>query len=145
MQTEYREADMIEFHDAGVAAYSERADAGGLGWHDAPTVLGRRLAVVGDEAARLLQALGRTFDADGLYGDDFNVLMHRPAYVNSESRRAAEAPIGNALRVWELRARPEGPHLLHVHITAGTSEEDEYVQELTYSGSYTVWWSVAKE
>ncbi len=59
-----------------------------------------------------------------------------------------DVPLKGVLRIKDIQARAEGPNLLHVHVTSRGGEpgtEDEYVQELTYSGSYTVWWSVAEE
>lgn len=145
MQTEFRSADMIELHDAGVVVHVEDYPSDGLGWRDSPTVVGKRIAVDGNEAARFLKALGITFDADELFGDDFDVIFRRPVHAGALK---SDVPLKDVLRIRELRARPEGPNMLHIHITSYGREggsEEEYVQELSYSGSYTVWWSVAEE
>ena len=136
---------MIELHDAGIVVHVEDFPEEGLGWRDSPTVAGRRLVIDGNEMARLLQALGLTFDANELYGDEFDLLFHRP-FKTGEAK--PDVPPADVLRIQELRARADGPMTLHIHITSGIGEaesEDQYVQELTYSGSYTVWWSTAEE
>lgn len=136
---------MIELHDAGIIVHIEDFPQDGLGWRDSPTVAGRRLVVNGNEVARLLQALGLTFDAEGLYSDEFDVVFHRP-FRTGEAK--PDVLLEDVLRIQELRARTDGPRLLHIHVTSDIGEadsEDQYVQELTYSGSYTVWWSTAEE
>ncbi len=142
MELEYRKADLIELHDAQVVVHAE--DFGdGVNWRTAPTVNGNYVSVDGDGLAHLLEALGVTFDADLLYGYEFNVLFRRPFPVE---HFGTEVSLPDTPRIKEMWVRPENPHLLHVHliIRLGHSE-DEYVQELTYSGHYTVWWAVAEE
>ncbi len=57
---------MIELHDAGIVVHIEDLPPEALGWRDSPTVVGKRIAIDGNEAARFLKALGLTFDADDL-------------------------------------------------------------------------------
>ncbi len=131
---------MIELHDAGVVVHVENLPREDLGWRDSPTVVGKRLSIDGDELGRLLHAVGVTFDADVLYNDEFDVVFHRPLRTGEEKLDVA---LKDTLRVTELLARPEGPHLLHIHVTSHPADnaDEEYVQQLTYSGSYTVWWT----
>ena len=145
MQAGFRSADMIEFHDAGIVVHVEDYSAEGLGWQESPSVVGTRIAIDGNEAARFLKALGVTFDADELFGDSFDVVFRRPMKMSDGN---AGVPLKDVLRIREIHARADGPNMLHVHITSFnrlTGSEEEYVQELSYSGSYTVWWSVAEE
>lgn len=142
MQGGFRKADMIELHDAGIVVHVEDLPAEDLGWRDSPTVVGKRLSVDGNELGRLLHALGLTFDAEMLYGDEYDVAFHRPLRTGEDR---PDVPLADTLRIKELLARPDGPHLLHIHVTSFPhgEEDQEYVQELTYSGSFTVWWSNA--
>ena len=144
MEAGYRKADMIELHDAQVVVYADDAKAEAIGWRKVPTVKGAGLSVEGNALARLLQALGVTFDADLLYGDEYDVLFRRPL---STMPRTPEPPLEGALRIKELWARPEGERQLHIYVNVAseTPEEDEAVQDLMYSGSYTVWWSAAED
>ena len=155
MQGGYRKADMIELHDPGIVVHVDDFPANGLDWRTSRSVAGTRIAVDGNEAARLFEALGITFDADVLFGDIFDVLFRRPATIGMvrlddppENVPLGDGSLEGVVRIQELRARPEEPNLLHIHIssTVGASDDDDlYVQELTYSGSYTVWWSTAAE
>lgn len=144
MEAGYRKADLIEMHDAHVVVYAENTMAAGTGWRKVPTVKGTCLSVEGDALARLLQALGVPFDADLLYGDAYDVLVRRPLSTMS---RMVDLPLENALRIKELWVRPEGERQLHIYVNVAsdTSEEDESVQDLLYSGSYTIWWAASEE
>ena len=135
---------MIELHDAGIVVHVEDLSREELGWRDSPTVVGKRVSVDGNELGRLLQSLGLTFDAEMLYGDEFDLFFKRPIRTGDEK---PDVPLSDVLRIKELKARTEGPHLLHLQITAhpASGADDEFVQEITYSGSYSVWWSVAEE
>lgn len=142
MQGGFRSADIIELHDAGIVVYVEDLPPEDLGWRDSPTVVGKRLSIDGNELGRLLHAVGVSFDAEDLYDDEFDVVFHRGMRMGDEK---PDVSLRDSLRIRELLARAEGPHLLHVHITAHPADNDdeEVIQELTYSGSYTVWWSRA--
>lgn len=143
MEGGFRNADIIELHDAGIVAYVENLPPEDLGWRDSPTVVGKRLAVDGNELGRLLHAIGVSFDAEDLYDDEFDVVFRRSMRMGDEK---SDVSLKNTLRIRELLARPEGPHLLHLLITAHPADDgDEVVQRLTYSGSYTVWWSKAED
>lgn len=135
---------MIELHDAGIVVHVEDLPREELGWRDSPTVVGKRFSIDGNELGRLLQSLGLTFDAEMLYGDEFDLLFRRPIRTGDVK---PDVPISDVLRIKELKARIDGPHVLHLQLTAHTTSEadDEFVQEITYSGSYSVWWSVAEE
>lgn len=142
MPSNYRRADMIELHDAQLTVHVEGFPQD-VNWLNAPTVNGARLSVDGSGLAHLLEAIGVTFDANHLYGSEFDVLFRQPAPAED---RASESLLSDVPRINELRARPDGAELLHIHMTLEFGEEgEEYVQELTYAGHYTVWWSVAEE
>lgn len=143
MQGGFRNADIIELHDAGTIVYIDDLPQEDLGWRDAPTVVGKRLSVDGNELGRLLHAMGISFDAEDLYDDEFDVVFHRPMRMGEEKR---DVSLRTTLLIKELRARPEGGRLLHLQVTAHPADDpdEEIVQELTYSGSYTVWWSKAQ-
>jgi hypothetical protein len=143
MQGALRKADMIELHDAGTVVYVEDLPQQDLGWRDAPTVVGKRVSVDGNELGRLLHAIGVSFDAEDLYDDEFDVVFHRPMRMGEEK---ADVSLRETLRVKELLARPDGPRTLHVQVTAHPADdpEEEIIQELTYCGSFTVWWSKAR-
>lgn len=156
MQGGYRKADMIELHDPGIVVHVDDFPVDGLDWRASPTVAGTRFALDGNEAARLFEALGVTFDADLLFGDEFDVVFRRPVIRGASSSDEAldddgaleGDPLGGVLRIREIRVRTEGSDLLHIHISSvpgGSDDEDQYVQELTYSGNYTIWWSTAEE
>ncbi|MEX2399179.1 MAG: hypothetical protein WD423_00295 [Rhodothermales bacterium] len=142
MNAGYRNADIIELHDAGVVIHVENLPREELGWRDSPTVVGKRLSIAGNELGRLLHAVGMSFDADALYDDEFDVVFHRPMRLGEEKLDVA---LEDTLRIKELLARVDGPHLLQVHVTSHAAESaDEFVQELTYTGSFTVWWTTAE-
>lgn len=146
MEPHYRKAEMIELHDAGVVVHVE--DSEGAVWREAPTLRGTYLSVNGDGLAHLLEAMGVAFDADMLFGSSYDVLFRRPPRAGA---RRSGRPVVNVPGITELRVRPEGDRLLHIFVTfrpgdtEGDEEEEAFVQEITYSGSYTVWWAAAEE
>ena len=51
---------------------------------------------------------------------------------------------GSDFFIDEIQAKIEGPKLLKMKIKSVLSSNEEpmpFVQELTYSGSFTIWWS----
>jgi hypothetical protein len=142
MESEFRKADLIELHDAQLVVHTD--DFGDVSnWRMAPTVRGNYVSVDGDGLAHLLEALGVTFDADLLFGYEFNILF-RPPFTMDHGQTEVSLP--DTPRIKEIWVRPENSNLLHVHLLIRMGEtEDEYVQELTYSGHFTVWWALAEE
>ena len=128
---DFKKVDMIELHDANVIVCKDRFD-GEPGWHESPAESeNERFTIYNDEILKALKI-----------NDATNVSIYREkTVIGSEEHRGFN-------RIKELLVKIEAPNLIHIRIVSfstswieGRSRENNYTNDITYSGSYTVWWA----
>ena len=146
---------MLELHDAGVILHPRAYSDGLVGWREFPYLGGTKFVIHGEDIAHLAEAFGLALGK-------FSIVSHtregepRKTYYRvsdhefSVRRGYLEVGRGHA-DDWEgshiiekIWAR-EDNGCLHIRTRCFCEDAEEgriyYEQRVTYSGSYTIWWS----
>lgn len=129
----YREADLIELHDAGIVLQRDGSDPR-LGWREFD-LHGETYLIDDEDVGTFLGAFGIDYDR--------GVQIHkaRTRIGSGQSLEGTEFP----QRIATLLARPEGARLLWIKaelcLENEAGEEERRWQEITYSGAWSVWWA----
>jgi len=128
----YKEADLIELHDAGIILQRDGSDPR-LGWGEFD-LHGDSYLVDDEDIGTFLGALGIDYDRG------VRIYKARTRVGAGQPLEGTEFP----RRIATLLARPEGPRLLWIKaelcLENEAGEEERRWQEITYSGAWSVWW-----
>lgn len=122
MDSDYRQADMIELHDCRTVVSRKGYLAGIVPWNEfGPRPI--RYVLNGEGLARLLNHL-----------DDEEILVLEQQYTEADQQT-----------VKDLHAAIRSANLLDIRVSWECDEDDGtkvvIVQDVSYSGSFTVWWT----
>lgn len=132
MDSDYRRADMIELHDCRTAVSRKGYLAGIVPWNEfGPRPI--RYVLNGEGLARLLNHLGIvSMGEDHL--DDEEILVLEQQYTEADQQT-----------VKDLHAAIRSANLLDIRVSWECDEDDGtkviIAQDVSYSGSFTVWWA----
>lgn len=145
-------AELIELHDTGVCIEPENCSSSGAGWREYKCYEGPGFAIAGEDLCHIAQIFGiepsRVEIKDGKKGP----IILDPEFMEFRVRKWRQEvgsktdsdDYGGMDRVINLWAKIEGPQLLTIRVEYYYDDEDEgrveYFKQLTYSGSYSVWW-----
>ncbi|MCP5007075.1 MAG: hypothetical protein GY941_24490 [Planctomycetes bacterium] len=134
----FKEVKRIELHDAGVTIFQKNYfDSTHASWKQFNDIEGSSFVIPNDS----MQKIGKLFGLNVSPSHDatLRVLKERQNVGNSTFQDIH----GRQEVIKELYARIEGPSLLSMRVTFDgefTDEPEDHIQEVTYSGSFTVWW-----
>lgn len=150
----YRKAELIELHDSGIIVHPAEYSDATAGWREFNTI-SQVYAVEGFSLARIAEHFGielkdrvvkdektrKTFTAR-VEDADYPVLRRLAEKIGSG--HTSESGEGSH-QIKELWARVLDPKLLAIRFVAlmnpGQPDEESHTQEVTYAGSFSVWWS----
>ena len=141
----YRKAEMITLHDAHVVLYKEDYGDAEVGWSGFDPARNGRFVIDGSEIATLLATLG--IENPHLNGSEFSILRYNEE-VGRDPDNLNRIFHDDGHRIKELEVRILDPKVLDIRFTAFYEDEDQsfnYTREVTYAGSYTVWWTCAQD
>ena len=147
----YKKAEMIELYDANVVLHKEDYSNAEVGWNGLVPEQGEKFIINGSEIADLLLTLGiesypvyegkRPSHPMSLENMEFTINRHNKD-VGNDFRG------DNGHQIKDLGVKIVNSLMLNIRFTAIYEEDgqtDIYTREITYSGSYTVWWTSDKE
>ncbi|GJQ57772.1 MAG: hypothetical protein D8M57_00840 [Candidatus Scalindua sp. AMX11] len=139
MNTEtFKEVKRIELHDAGVTIFQKKYyDSTHASWKQFSGIDGSSFVIPHDA----IQKIGKLFglNISPSLDDSIRILKERQNVGNSIYQEIH----GRQEIIKELHARVEAPNLLNIRVTFDgefADEPEDHIQEVTYSGSFTVWW-----
>ncbi|MFP4475806.1 MAG: hypothetical protein ACLFOY_09605 [Desulfatibacillaceae bacterium] len=148
----YRKAELVELHDAAVAVHPEEYSDALAGWREFVEEV-EHFVIDGHSIAALAEALGwKTHPVVGINTETGQDEATTIANMELPLIRRRRESIGDAQTsiayeesniIKQLWARVEAANLLSLRLVIEREEggkPDLYVQEVTYSGRFTVWW-----
>jgi hypothetical protein len=150
---DFRKAELIELHDAGVAVHPVEYSDALAGWREFIEDTGYYV-LDGRSVATLAEALGwKTHPVTGINTQtgskesatiedlEFPILRRRRERIGDNTTSLPDEESNVILELW---AKIEAPHVLAIRLVIERDEEEdgptEYVQEVSYCGRFTVWW-----
>ena len=134
----FKEGKRIELHDAGVTIFQKNYyDSTHASWKQFNGIEGTSFVIPHDS----IQKIGKLFglNISPSLDDSIRILKERQNVGNSTYQDIH----GRQEVIKELYARIDAPSLLSIRATFDgefTDEPKDHIQEVTYSGSFTVWW-----
>ena len=156
----YQQADLIELHDANNVICKN--NMGGMGLREYPEE-GYTFEIEGEQLSKICEHLGiKTHKAEREWWDNDGkkkVALDDLRYENFELIRTIRGvmPIQESGRskrdgthtpdwIEELEVEVIGPRLINIRTKwMGEDQKINYIQKITYSGAYTIWWSEVPE
>jgi hypothetical protein len=135
---EYKKAEMVELHNSNVIIHLDRYSDGIIGWTESPGD-NEEFYVEGDRLSTLLQMIG--VDVEPVQEERQNVHMKHIDFPIK--RRKVVVGSDDFHKIVGLEVKIDGPHLLHLRFVTQWEDDGKKInatQELTYTGSFTVWW-----
>ena len=158
MTNEFKNVELIELHDSNVKIHPRTYSDALAGWSEYSTK--EQYVLGGEEIERLANYFGIQAETlTAMAGDppkrykneikyqEFNIVRKDTKDIGS-GHTTIEG--GGSHKIGELWAKVIGERMLEIKFTSlfgGESEDEDEDQEMvyvTYSGSYSVWWSPEK-
>ena len=153
MTNEFRNAELIELHDSNVKIHPRSYSDALAGWSEYSTK--EQYVLGGEEIERLANFFGIQAETlTAMAGDppkrykneikyqEFNIVRKDTKDIGSGSD---STEYGSSHRIGELWAKVIGERMLEIKFTTLYGEDSETEEQemvcVTYSGSYSVWWS----
>ena len=155
MSTEFREARLLELHDAKVRIFSKKCSEELLGWKEYGGC-NDTFVIDGSELKRIATHLGIQTEPiyeEGKGGKRFAEILEHHEFslirkVNPDIGSGKVDSNEYCHKIGELLVKIISERLLEIRFTSlfegDSSEEESETINITYSGSYTVWWLESK-
>ncbi|MDR4505887.1 MAG: hypothetical protein MRK01_14030 [Candidatus Scalindua sp.] len=134
----FREVKRIELHDAGVTIFQKNySDSTHASWKEFNGIDGPSFVIPHDSVQKIGKLFGLNISPS--LDNSIRILKERQNVGNSIYQDIH----GKQEVIKELYARIEAPSLLNIRATFDgefADEPEDHIQEITYSGSFTVWW-----
>lgn len=144
----FKAAELIELHDSGICISPENRSAG-TGWQEFLDYGSREFSIEGETVAHLAQIFGispQPMEIQSQKGTKYLSPEHFEFKISQRRQHVGEGVdsfVGCPDKIKDLWAKTEGPQLLQIRVDFFYEEDgkvEKYSKELTYSGSYSVWW-----
>lgn len=135
----FKKAEMIELHDAGVVVPVKGYSDAIVGWTEYSDQAAGGYILDGDVVADLAKIFNVKFGDLTEYSENKQFPYNRKLKDLEFEIKKSVTDISSNMNIKELWAKIEGPKLLHIRIHIDDPQET-IIQQLTYSGNFTVWW-----
>lgn len=134
----FKEVKRIELHDAGITIFQKNySDSTHASWRQFNGIDGTSFVLPHDS----IQKIGKLFGLNISHSLDNSIRILKERQNVGDS--TYQDTHGRQEVIKELYARIDAPRLLSIRATFDgefTDEPEDHIQEVTYSGSFTVWW-----
>ena len=147
---EFRSAELIELHDAGVCLFTYD-NSEGYGWREFREYEGGGFSIAGEDICRLAQIFGLDPEpilAKSTKGEiqridpeclEFRIVKSR----QDVGKKTDSRHYGGMERIKNIWAKIDAPQLLQLKVeflTSANQEEETIIKKISYSGNFSVWW-----
>ncbi len=147
---EFRSAELIELHDAGVCLFTYD-NSEGYGWREFREYEGGSFSISGEDICRLAQIFGLDPEpilATSTKGEiqridpeclEFRIVKSR----QDVGKKTDSRHYGSMERIKNIWAKIDAPQLLQLKVeflTSANQEDETIIKKISYSGNFSVWW-----